>query len=115
MMSDQRQPEKIIGKPGAHATACGRMPPMLHIAFEKLPARRTKNLPPFLFGSRIRQRHHILKLVAEAVSASRLIKRRPRPHPAAQNLIQKPAIEEQIERRIGRLDLNGGEDPVPSL
>ena len=39
--SRERQPQVVVGKVRAHAAAGGRMPPVLDVAFDELPARRT--------------------------------------------------------------------------
>ena len=41
---DIRQPDKVVGEMGAHAALGGRMPPMLHIALDKLMRRRTEDM-----------------------------------------------------------------------
>ena len=67
-----------------------------------------------LAGRAVDQGHHVLELVAEAVGAARLVERRPAPDAAAQHLVEQPAVEQQVERRVGRLHLDGAEDRVPA-
>ena len=61
------------------------------------------------------ERHHVLKLVAKAVGAARLVARRPRPDPAREGLVEEPAIEQKVHRAIGRPHLNRAEDVIPAL
>ena len=65
--------------------------------------------------SRQRQRHPVLKLVAETISAARLIKRRSRPYAADQRLVEQPAIEHDVHRPVGCGHLDGAEHVVPML
>ncbi len=58
-------------------------------------------------GSRHNERHHILQLIAKAIGAARLVIRRARPHAACQHLIQKPIVQHDVERAIGRAHLHG--------
>ena len=43
------------------------------------------------------ERHHVLQLVTEAISAARLIEAGPSPYPATQNLIGQPAVHQDVE------------------
>ena len=65
-------------------------------------------------GGAVDQGHHVLELVAEAVGPAGLVERRPAPDPAGQDLVEQPAIEHQVQRGVGRPDLDGPEDAVPS-
>ena len=56
---------------------------------------------------------HVLELVAEAVRAARLVERAAAPEPARERLIEEPAVDEEVERRVGRLDLQPAEHAVP--
>ena len=58
-------------------------------------------------GPRERQRHDVLQLVAEAEGAARLVEAGPRPEPAAQVLVEEPAVHEQIEGVVRRAHLDG--------
>ena len=61
------------------------------------------------------ERHAVLKLVAEAVGAARLIERRSRPHAAGERLIEQPAIEHDVHRPVRRFHLDRAEHVVPML
>src|SRR5205085_6739471 len=65
--------------------------------------------------SRQRKCHPVLKLVAETISAARLIKRRSRPQAADQRLIEQPAIEHDVHRPVRCTHLNAAEHVVPML
>ena len=52
---------------------------MLHIAFDELPRGGAQEMFARSAGLDIVERHHVLKLVAKAIRAARLVKRR-RPH-----------------------------------
>src|SRR4030095_897303 len=56
---------------------------------------------------------NVLQLVPEAVRTSGLIERRARPDAAGEGLIEKPAVEEEVQSGIGRLDLDRAEHLVP--
>src|SRR6185437_8968168 len=58
-------------------------------------------------------RETILQLVAETVGAARLIETGARPHAAGERLVEQPAIEQEIHRTVGCLDLDGAERFVP--
>src|SRR3546814_61837 len=58
---------------------------------------------------------HVLQLVAETVGTAGLVVGGARPHPAAQRLVQQPAVEQQVHAAIGRAHLHGAEDVVPLL
>ena len=61
------------------------------------------------------ERQHVLQLVAEPVCATRLVESAPRPDPAAQRLIQQPAVDDEIEGVVWSADANGAECLVPEL
>ena len=110
-----RQPEQIIGDPGAHAAARRRMPPMLHISFDELTRGGAQQLRPRNVSLRNHQRHHVLKLIAKAVSAARLIKRRARPDATSQRLIEQPTIEHEVHRPIRGFYLHRAKNVIPVL
>src|SRR4029077_18477765 len=60
------------------------------------------------------QSHHILKLIAEPIRATQLVKSCARPDAATERLVKQPAIEQQIHTRIRRLDLDCPKQVVPS-
>ncbi len=88
---------------------------MLNIAFDELPSGGAQEMFARHRRSRQRKCHPVLKLVAETVRAARLIKRRSRPHPADQRLVQQPAIEHDVHRPVRCAHLNGAENVVPML
>ena len=86
---------------------------MLHVAFFELMRGGAEYLCARQFRFGIDQRHHVLQLVAEAVSPARLIERRTRPDTADQRLIQQPTIQHQVHCRIRRADFEPGQGFVP--
>ena len=60
------------------------------------------------------ERHHVLELIAEAVRAARLVERRARPDAARERLVEQPAVEQQVERPVGRLHLHAPTGCRPS-
>src|SRR6266536_1919639 len=97
----------------AHTATRGRVPPMLDVAFAELVRGGAQQM---LAGQRrlsVDQRHHILQLIAETISAAGLIKSAAPPKPAAQRLVQKPAISHQVDRWVGGFDVQGAERAVP--
>src|SRR5687767_6500021 len=89
------------------------MPPVLDITLHELPRRGAQNLLASHITFRNCERHHILKLVAKTVSAACLIKCRPRPDPARQRLVQKPAINQNIHGSVGSLHLERADNIIP--
>ena len=83
------------------------MPPVLDISFPELAARAQQQV--FAHQSRLGmdERHHVLQLVAETERAAGLIVPAARPQSASLRLIQKPAVGEYVEGRIGCLHLYG--------
>ena len=52
-------------------------------------------------------------MIAESIRTTDLVERRARPHPAGQCLVEKPAIEEKVDRTIGCLYLHCPEGVAP--
>jgi hypothetical protein len=88
---------------------------MLNIALDKLPSGGAQKMFARHRRSRQRECHPVLKLVAETVSAARLIKRRSRPQAADEGLVEQPAIEHNIHRPVRCAHLNCAEHIVPML
>src|SRR5688572_2896525 len=108
-----RQPEQVVGDSCAHASAGGWMPPVLDISFQELSRRGAQKLLAGHITLRGCERHHILKLVAKAVSTACLVKCRARPDPARQRLVEKPAIYQNIHSPVGCLHLESADDVIP--
>ena len=109
----ERQPEEIVGAMRADARAAGRVPPVLHVALDELPRRRQKDVRASQLRRRERQRHDVLQLIAEPVRAAGLIISAARPQPAADRLIQQPAVQQRIERIVGRPHPHGVQGGIP--
>ena len=112
-MGRQRQEHQVVGDAGADAGTGRRVPPVLHVPFLELPRGRAQDLSPRLVGGTGDQGHHVLELVAEAVGATGLVKRRPPPDPAGQDLVGQPAVHHHVQGGVGGLHLNGTQHPVP--
>src|SRR5207245_855009 len=57
--------------------------------------------------------HRILELIPEAEGTPRLIEAGPRPEPAAQVLVQEPAVHEKVEGVVRAAHLDGLQDVGP--
>ena len=68
------EPEKIIGNPRANSRAAWQMPPVLDVPLRELPAGCEQDMVPGQSGLCVHKRHHILQLIAEPESPSRLVK-----------------------------------------
>src|SRR6202034_4867113 len=90
-------------------------PPMLDVALSELSSGGAQQMLTRQGGPAKSERHAILKLVAESVGTARLIKGRSCPHAAGERLIEHPAIEDDVQGAVGRLDLNHSEHIVPLL
>src|SRR5271166_3398536 len=69
---------------------------------------RTSNVA---FGHR--ERHYVLKLVAEAVGSAGLVKSSASPYTTGERLVEEPAVGKNIHRPVWRRNLYGAEDFVP--
>ena len=109
------QPEQVVGAARARAAAARLVPPVLDVAFEELPAGGSQQVLPEEIGPGEGQGHDVLKLVAEAEGAARLVVGGAGPQPAAHVLIEQPAVHQEVEGVVGGADLDGVEDDVPAL
>jgi hypothetical protein len=62
---------------------------------------------------RQRERHGVLKLIAEPECTAGLVVAGAGPQPAAQVLVEEPAVHEEVEGVVGRPDLHGVQRVVP--
>ena len=102
--SEQRRAEAAAGR---------LVPPVLHVAFDELPAGGAQEVLARQVGPREGQRHHVLQLVAEAEGAAGLVVAAARPEPAADGLVEQPPVHQRIERVVRRPHLDGVERAVP--
>ena len=86
---------------------------MLDVTLFELSRCRSQDLRSSFCWGAVHQSHYILELVPKAISSAGLIKRRPGPNAATQNLINKPAVYHQVHTRIGRCDLQCGQVAIP--
>jgi hypothetical protein len=113
MVHHERKEEQVVGDTGADADAGGRMPPVLHVPLLELPRRRPQDLGPRFTRAAVDQSHDVLQLVAKAVGPARLVECRAAPDSTAQYLIKEPAIDHQVDARVGRYYLDDAQDPLP--
>ena len=100
------EPDPIVRDARPHALSGMRQPPMLNVAFDELPGGGAQEMAPRLVRRGEGQRHAVLKLVAEAVGAARLIEGGARQDAAGERLIEQPAVQHDVHGAVGRLDLD---------
>ena len=61
------------------------------------------------------QGHRVLQLIAEAERAARLIESGAGPHAAGERLIDEPAVGQEVDRRVGRFDIDHAERAAPVM
>src|SRR5213592_1674972 len=91
------------------------MPPVLDIAFHELSRSRAQDVVPCEVGCGVHEGHHVLQLVAEAVSAARLIKGRATPAAATESLVKQPTVEQKIRGKLGCFHFDRAQEPVPPM
>ena len=108
-----RQPEEVVRAAGARPPPARRVPPVLHVPLAELPRRRPQEVLAHQLRPRQRERHRVLELIAEPEGAAGLVVAGARPHPAAQVLVEEPAVHEDVEGVVGRPDLHRAERLLP--
>src|SRR5207245_10944251 len=85
------------------------------VTFEDTPTRRTEEGRAEEVRARQGEGHRIRELTPEAEGTPRLIEAGPRPEPAAQVLVQEPAVHEEVEGVVRGAHLDGlqGVGPEP--
>src|SRR5438874_723886 len=91
------------------------MPPVLDIAFHELSRGRAQDVVPCEVGRGVHEGHHVLQLVAEAVSAARLIKGRATPDAATESLVKQPTVEQKIRGKLRCFHFDRAQEPVPPM
>ncbi len=109
-----RQPDEVVRAAGARPPAARRVPPVLDVALAELPRRRPQEVLAHQRRPRHRERHRVLELVAEPEGAAGLVVAGAGPHPAAEVLVEEPAVQEDVEGVVGRPDLHRAERLVPA-
>ena len=89
------------------------MPPVQHVALRELMRRTQQQVRTGTRGLRMRHRHRVLQLIAEPEGAARLVIPAACEEPAADGLVEQPAIGEHIHAGVGRLDLDRAEGLLP--
>ena len=109
------QPEQVVREMRAHAGTGWRVPPVLHIAFWKLPRGPQQNLLAQHVRRRAGQGQRILQLVPETKGPASLVEARLGPQAARHGLVQQPAVDHGIEQGVGGFDRGGAQTLVPVL
>ena len=86
---------------------------MLHVAFFELARGRSQYLLAGNLRLCVNERAHVLQLVSKPVSAARLIEGGPRPHTARKRLVEQPAIQHYVHRRVRRFDFYRLQQVIP--
>ncbi len=107
------EPGGIVRDMSSYSLARRRQPPVLDVALLELARCRLEDVLPGHGRTRQEQGERILELVAEAVGATRLVEAGAGPDAAGDRLVKEPAVEHEVECRIGRLDLHGAEQRLP--
>ena len=98
------QPQQVIRKMGAHPIAQGCVPPVLHIALNKLVCSADHNLLTQHLRRGPGHGHGILQLIAKAGGATGLVKAGLGPQSARHSLVQQPAIDHSVKQRVRCFD-----------
>ena len=98
-----------------HAHARVGVPPMLHVAFNELPARGKQDVGPRELRARVNKGQRILKLIAEAESSAGLVERGASPKAAAQSLVGQPAIQQEVSGKDRRPHLQHAQRRIPGF
>ena len=107
------EPGAVVGNPGPNALAGMGQPPMLHVTLDELPRRRAKQVLARQIGPSGGERHAILQLIAKSIGAAGLIEGGARPDAAGERLIEQPAVQHDVHRPVGSLDLDGAQGLFP--
>ena len=110
---DVGQPEQIVGTARPESASARLVPPVLDVALDELARGRAQDLRASEVGPRQRQRQHVLQLIAKPEGAAGLVVAAARPQPAGHRLIEQPSVHQEIERVIGRADLDGLQNRLP--
>src|SRR5439155_23874736 len=89
------------------------MPPVLDIAFHELSRGRAQDVVAREVGRGVHEGHDVLQLVAEAISAARLIKGGAAPNAATESLVKQPAVEQKVRGKLGRFHFDRAQEPAP--
>ena len=89
------------------------MPPVQHVPDLELAPGGVQDVRAAEAGSAVHESHHVLELVAKAKGTAGLIEGRSRPESTRERLVEKPAVEHQVERRVRGAHLQRAEQGVP--
>ena len=114
ILSDRiSQPSTIVGYTGSNASTRMRQPPVLHVALGELSGGRAQQVFARQVGPDSGERHAILQLVTKAIGSAGLIEGRAGPNAAGERLVEQPAIEHEVHRAVGSLDLDCAQSLIP--
>ena len=115
LAGDVGQPQQIIRTAAAHATILRWMPPVQHVALLELVGGAGEDMRAGALRVGVQQGQHVLQLIAVADGATGLIEAGAGQNARGQGLVEQPAIDQQIEGRVGGLHLNRTEQAIPVL
>ena len=109
----ERKPEQVVGAAASKTPAGRRVPPVLYVTLNELPARGAHQMFARQVRPGKRERHDVLQLIAESVRAAWLEVPGASPEAAADVLIDEPSIHQDVERIVRRAHANRIERAVP--
>ena len=94
------KPEQVVGAARTGAAAGLRMPPVQHVPDLELAPGGVQDVRAAEAGSAVHESHHVLELVAKAKGTAGLIEARSCPESTRERLVEKPAVDHQVQRRV---------------
>src|SRR5512132_2608413 len=91
------------------------MPPVLNVSLLELMRRGEEEVITYKTRLGVDHRHGILKLIAEAEGAPRLVESAPRPKTACESLVQEPAVGEHVKGLVRCFHLDRPQRVFPIL
>ena len=109
------EPDEIVGETRPHAAPARLVPPVLDVALAELMRCRAQDMRSRHRRFAVDECHSVLQLVAESKRTAGLVDRGPRPHATGKRLIERPAVDERIELRGGRSNVNRAQSRGPRI
>ncbi|MNN76619.1 hypothetical protein D3C81_1930170 [compost metagenome] len=106
MTGRQRQPQVIVRTAAAYTAIQRWVPPVLHVAFGILMGRTQQQVTTHAGGIGMDHRHAVLQLIAKADRSAGLVVATAGLEATGDHLVHQPAIDHDIDARVGGLDLN---------
>ena len=107
------KPEEVVGNTRADSCPGRFVPPVLDIPLSELTASRQQDLRSRQIGIAIEKSHDVLQLIAKAECAAGLVKAGASPDAAAQALVLKPAVDQEVRGQFGGVHFNGAKLRIP--